>query len=118
MGTGASIFLNRYTVLCCVVMIALAGCATAHKLNRVAIGQTKADVIVAMGEPTTVSARGGVEYFHYGLFDSGFQAYMSRGQAPSRYAVRFVDGRVDAYGREQHVIATPARIEWDVREQK
>lgn len=93
--------------------LVLVGCATAHKLGAISIGQTKEEVIAVLGQPYTVSARSGAEYYHYGLFDTGLQAYRSRGQSPSHYAVRFVNGRVDAYGREEHVIATPARIERD-----
>ena len=85
------------------------GCATAHKMTDISTGMTKQQVISILGHPHGVSSVDGAEYFHYGLFESGFEAYMSRGQSKTPYAVRFIEGKVEAYGPERTII--PVRVQ-------
>lgn len=77
--------------------IVLSGCATAHKINRVSVGMTKEDVVQALGEPASISAKDKVEYLNYQLSETGTQAYYGM---TTPYFVRIVDGRVDAFGRK------------------
>lgn len=76
--------------------IALAGCATAHKMNKVQIGMTKSEVIKAMGPPVSISAKGGSEYLNYSLSETDDQASYG---ITRPYYVRLINGRVDSYGR-------------------
>jgi hypothetical protein len=53
---------------------------------------SEAEVIAAIGAPSTKSASGDTAYLHYQLYSSGL--------FPDDYFVRLTDGRVDAYGRK------------------
>jgi hypothetical protein len=66
------------------------GCASAGRINNVSIGMTKQQAIAVMGEPTSTSAKDGVEYLNYTL---------SRGLFRDDYYVRLTQGKVDAFGR-------------------
>ena len=52
--------------------------------------------INAIGEPASVSAKGGTEYLNYSLSETGNQAYYG---ITVPYYVRIINGRVDSYGR-------------------
>ena len=70
----------------------LIGCAGSHqKINSLKIGMTKQDVIEAIGEPNITSAYGKIEYFKYRI-NTGL-VYSDE------YIVRFLDGKVEAYGQ-------------------
>lgn len=79
------------------VICALAACATAKKINNVALGMTKSQVIEAVGKPTSTSATGSTEYLNYRLYESYNAAY---NYASTEFYVRLVDGRVDSYGKK------------------
>lgn len=80
--------------------LALAGCATAHKMNSLSIGMTKAEVISVLGHPKDSSATSGVEYLRYELHpDSLGRCLAGPCEGVADYFVRIVNGRVDAYGR-------------------
>jgi hypothetical protein len=51
------------------VILSLTGCAslTAAKMNRLNVGMSKAEVISAMGNPTTTKADGDTEILEYKL---------------------------------------------------
>jgi outer membrane protein assembly factor BamE (lipoprotein component of BamABCDE complex) len=70
--------------------------ATAHKINNISLGMTKAEVIEIMGAPMSTSATEGVEYLHYDLYETKEAAQFKHGRP---YFVRIVDGAVNAYGR-------------------
>jgi len=70
----------------------LTGCQNATQLNSLHIGMTKADVIAAMGQPDSTAAQANAEYFTYYL-------YSDNGYRDQPYLVRFVDGKVESYGR-------------------
>ena len=74
----------------------LAGCATAHKMNQIAIGMTKQQVIEVLGPPVSTSAKSGVEYLNYSFSETDDQAFYG---VTSPYFVRIVDGKVESYGR-------------------
>jgi hypothetical protein len=63
----------------------------ASRLNDVKLGMSEAEVIEAIGAPSTKSASGDTTYLHYQLYSSGL--------LPDPYFVRLTDGRVDAFGR-------------------
>lgn len=76
--------------------------ATAPRMNRVSLGMTKPEVIQAMGEePFTTVAKDGAEFFIYRLSDNGFQQFHG---IREEYAIRFTNGRVDAYGKQKQLI--------------
>ncbi|MGE4488422.1 MAG: SHOCT domain-containing protein [Kiritimatiellales bacterium] len=75
----------------------LLGCATAHKMNMVGLGMTKAEVIQTLGKPVSVSAQGKAEYLNYSLCEKGWPSTSCNITTP--YYVRLVDGKVESYGR-------------------
>lgn len=91
----------------------LAGCATAHKISGVQLGMTKDEVIRVMGNPISVSAKGGSEYLNYALSETGDDAFYGLTEP---YYVRLVNGKVESYGRtgDFDSTKTPAvRLETD-----
>ncbi len=76
------------------IALTLWGCMTAHKMNRVGLGMTKAEVISAIGNPVSVSAQGQAEYLNY-----SFSETFADGARTTPYYVRLVDGKVESYGR-------------------
>ncbi|MFZ1548827.1 MAG: SHOCT domain-containing protein [Candidatus Nitrotoga sp.] len=79
-----------------ILLASLAGCATSGKINGLQIGMTKEQVIAAMGNPVSVSAKDGTEYLNYKLSETDDDAF--RGWT-SPYYVRLIKGKVDSYGR-------------------
>ena len=70
----------------------LFGCAgSSKKMNHLKLGMTKQEVIEAIGEPTSTSAKRNTEYLNYHLSTGGFYT--------NTYYVRLVDGKVDAFGQ-------------------
>ena len=93
--------------------VLLVGCATSSKINAVQLGMTKTEVIATMGNPVSISAKGGAEYLNYKLSETGDDA--ARGWT-TPYFVRLVDGKVDSYGRTgdfDSTKPTTVRIETD-----
>jgi len=87
-----------------VVLIAglVVGCATSSKnLNKVRVGLTKAEVIQILGQPESTGANRTGEFFIYSLSER----IARPGEAPApvqilgKYFVKFVDGRVESFGR-------------------
>ena len=77
-------------------LVAIYGCATAGKINRVRLGMTKEEVIHSIGSPVSVSAQGNTEYLNYALSETGDQAFYGFTRP---YFVRVVDGKVESFGR-------------------
>jgi len=73
-------------------MVALAGCQSAATLSNVHIGMTKAEVIASMGQPDSTAAQANAEYFTYYL-------YVDANSRDEPFLVRFVDGKVESFGR-------------------
>src|SRR5580658_5153113 len=84
---------SKITSLAVLIVVLLAGCATAEKLNDVHIGMTKDQVIALLGTPDSTSAQANVEYLTYYL--EGDPDY----GRDRPYMVRMVDGRVESFGR-------------------
>ncbi len=57
---------------------------------------TKSEVITVMGNPVSISAIGGTEYFNYKLSETDDDAFMGW---TTPYYVRLINGKVDSYGR-------------------
>ncbi len=79
-----------------IISIVIVGCATSGKINNVGIGMTKSEVIVVMGKPVSVSAKGDTEYLNYKLSETDNDAVSGW---TSKYYVRLIDGKIDSYGR-------------------
>lgn len=78
-------------------VIALVGCATAPKMNRLSIGMTKQEVVSAMGRPASTAAPGGgVEILRYWLVPS---AHINLYQTKEEYFVKLVNGKVERFGK-------------------
>lgn len=79
------------------VIIFLSGCAssTSRGLNELQIGMTKDQVIAKLGSPTSTRAAEGTEFLIYKLLTPGKIPALVRDD----YFVRFVNGRVDAFGK-------------------
>ena len=78
------------------IAIAVAGCATAQKINSVSIGMTKQEVMTALGPPASTSAKDGVEYLNYRFSETDDEAFYG---ITRPYFVRIINGKVDSYGR-------------------
>ncbi|WP_417765767.1 SHOCT domain-containing protein [Spongiibacter tropicus] len=78
------------------LVLALFGCATAHKINNVQLGMTKQEVIAAIGKPTSISAKDDTEYLNYRFSETDDHAFYG---ITTPYYVRLVNGKVDSYGR-------------------
>jgi hypothetical protein len=86
------------TIFVFALIALLSACGTApsaRKMNAVSIGMTKAEVISVMGRPDSTAAKEGVEYMNYRLATSALDFDESD---TSEYFVRFVNGKVDAFG--------------------
>ena len=86
-----------YGLIFVLINFVLGGCAApmATRMSRVSVGMTKAQVMAAIGEPSSVAAERGCEYLNYRLATS-FGDF--DGSDTSDYYVRIVNGRVDSYG--------------------
>lgn len=73
------------------VMTFTIGCATSSKMNRVALGMNKAQVIDQMGAPDSTKAKSGFEVLEYSLWtDPGFNGL---------YWIYLQDNKVVKYGQ-------------------
>jgi len=73
------------------LVILLAGCGTASRLNSVQLGMTRDQVVDVAGTPSSTSQMGDTQYLKYQLTSDWIFT--------DRYYVRLTDGRVDAFGR-------------------
>jgi hypothetical protein len=82
-------------------VVALAGCATASKMNQLSIGMTKKEVIAVMGSPSSSASPGnGVEFLRYELLATAADALATpQYRNVQEYYVRLINGKVDSYGR-------------------
>ncbi len=86
-------------------VIALAGCATAPKMNRLSLGMTKQEVVSVMGRPDSTSAPGdGVELLRYQLSPQGGPIIHL---ITEEYVVKMVNGKVVTYGKTREVDKDP-----------
>lgn len=70
----------------------LGGCASSSaRMGRISTGMDREAVVSALGRPHSVAAQGHVEYLSYNLLNRGAGDMRS-------YAVKLVDGRVEAFG--------------------
>ncbi len=77
--------------------MALVGCATAPKTNRLSIGITKPEVLSVMGKPSSTAANtNGIVVLRYELSTSWHAVIHHR---TDEYFVRLVDGKVDCFGK-------------------
>lgn len=83
-------------LLSILLVVLIGGCATSSKINGVQLGMSRADVVAVMGEPVSISAKGGAQYLNYALSETSDDAFYDR---TTPYYVRLVDGEVDSYGR-------------------
>ena len=85
--------MKSFRIIVVILSVAfLFGCAgSSKKMNLLSLGMTKQQVIEAIGEPTSTSASRNTEYLHYRLTADGFYS--------DSYYVRFLDGKVESYGR-------------------
>jgi hypothetical protein len=81
-------------------VFALSGCqavafGTASDLNKVSVGMSRAQVIEAIGTPTTTSASANSETLSYKRMPS------TLGWMPKLYDVTLADGKVVSYGEHR-----------------
>ncbi len=70
-------------------------------LTRVSVGMSKEEVTKLLGKPTRVAVNGRTEYFEYEAYDKasiGFAVGIK--QNIRQLFVRFIDGRVDSFGKK------------------
>jgi hypothetical protein len=80
-----------------IALMALVGCATAPKTNRLSIGITKQEVLAIMGRPSSTAAHvAGIEILRYRLSGTSRDILHHRTE---EYFVRLVSGKVDCYGK-------------------
>lgn len=85
----------KITFLLFTIAFMASSCATAGKMNRVSIGQTKAQVISELGDPDTTQADGGFETMVYLKYATAGDAWYGNN---TKYVVIFKNGVVDKYG--------------------
>jgi hypothetical protein len=73
------------------LVVLLAGCGTASRLNSVQLGMSRDQVVDVAGTPSSTSQMGNMQYLKYQLTSDWIFT--------DRYYVRLTDGRVDAFGR-------------------
>lgn len=83
--------LGKKFLLLCLLATFLLGCAASGKLNNLRIGMTKQQAIAVMGNPTSTSAKDGVEYLNYRLSPGVFII--------NDYFIKIKNGKVEAFGR-------------------
>ena len=80
-----------------VAVMLFVGCETASKMNRVALGMTKHEVVSSIGSPNSTSSPGrGIELLHYSLNSRGGPIV---NLIRDDYVVRIVNGKVVSYGK-------------------
>jgi len=67
------------------------------KLNKIAIGMTKEEVLAVIGEPVTKAAQSGLEVYSYHL-STPEQMTLTGGH--DIYFIKFVSGRVESFGQK------------------
>lgn len=109
------------SVVMTIFIVLVTGCVTKGtqvKMNEVAVGMTKHEVIDALGDPNSTSAKDGVEYLVYQLTDGtdggmaaacagagvltlGFMYVYPQCQVgvEDDFYVRLTNGRVESYGK-------------------
>lgn len=86
----------RRTISLFTLMILIGGCATAQKMNNVSLGMNKAEVIKAMGRPSSTKAIGNEETLEYMLSATSNDDFNG---IYNQYWITLQDGRVVSYGR-------------------
>jgi outer membrane lipoprotein-sorting protein len=83
----------RKTVLLApaLILLLIIGCAGSQKMNHLRVGMSRAEVISAMGTPTSTSEKGDALYLRYRL--------SSGGMFREDYFVKLTADKVEAYGR-------------------
>ena len=79
-----------------IVLMALVGCATASRTDRLSLGMTKEQVLAVMGQPASTAADHDVEVLRYKLSTTGHDAFHHRTE---EYFVRLVSGKVERFGK-------------------
>jgi hypothetical protein len=86
------------TIILLALALFAAGCLEpASKINGVAIGMTKDQVISVMGSPASITADTNAVYLNYALEENPPKLGVPAVATP--YAIRLVNGKVDSYGR-------------------
>jgi hypothetical protein len=85
--------LKQTLLIGCLAAIFAVGCAgSSKKINHLAIGMTKAEVIEIMGDPSYTSGAGDVEILSYHLTNNSLFT--------DPYDVRLKQGKVERFGRQ------------------
>ena len=85
--------LRKTLLVGCLAATFAMGCAgSAVKINHLAIGMTKAEVIDIMGDPSYTSGASDVEILSYNLTSNSFFT--------DTYYVRIKQGKVERFGRQ------------------
>jgi hypothetical protein len=82
----------KIVIIALFVGLLLAGCASAEKLNLLHIGMSQPEVVGILGQPDSKSAQSNIEYYTYYL-------NADNGGRDQPYCVRFVNGKVESFGR-------------------
>ena len=77
------------------ILMAILGCATAKRLNRLSVGMSKSEVVNVLGSPSSTSAAEGMELLRYQLRSRE----QPRAGSSDEYFVMVVNGRLVSFGR-------------------
>jgi len=83
--------LYRIILIFIAVFFLFACAGSSKKMNQLKLGMTRQEVIDAIGEPASTSAKRNTVYLNYQLKAGGFYT--------DSYYVRLLDGKVNAYGK-------------------
>lgn len=81
----------RKWLLLIVLGFFIGGCAPWIGMHNIELGMTKPEVLQSMGKPSNSSGSGNEEYLWY----------IPANRFWERYYVHLVDGKVDAYGKQE-----------------
>jgi len=79
-----------------VALVAVVGCATASRTDRLRFGMAKEQVMAVMGPATSTAADSDVEVLRYRLSATGHDAFHHRTE---EYFVKLVSGKVESFGK-------------------
>lgn len=87
--------INKINLLVLAVLLTACAPTNTHKMNKVAIGMSKQEVIESMGNPSETRATANVEYLVYRLRATWDALLTER----TSYFVQLDAGKVTAYGK-------------------
>lgn len=105
--TGNGIMMMMRSVLVLLAVLLTACQMSSSRLSNIHLGMTESQVVQTMGRPSSrIETKEGV-VFNYSLAESLAD---SLNEVGTPYCIRFIDGKVDSYGRDDGSARRPALV--------